>query len=183
MRCTEDVSSGQLSVSAFTALYTSRQGHLTSIVWIAPPGRTYPGLLSPPCSSNTQSTRGGTCALRLPGNPKTDRLTFYSFPPPDKEVKSRLEAAVPLCCVLQHRDARPAVSAHRAATSASPPSVYPAMKSPVSTGLQLLISFSSESLLLFLPCEMTSCITCCPSAGTETGQLSKELTINTYLCR
>lgn len=103
--CTEVVQSSQLSVSTFTALYESQRGHLTSIVWIVPPGRTYPGLQSPLCSSNTQSTRGGTCALRLPGNTNTDRLT-YSFPPLDKEVKAWLEAAVPLCCVLHSRTPR-----------------------------------------------------------------------------
>lgn len=118
----------------------SQWGHLTSTVWIVPPGRTYPGLQSPPCSSNTRSTRGGTCALRPPGNPNADRLTFKPFTPADRLGP---EAAVWLCCALRLRDARPAVASHcvTATTPALPAHcLESAVMSPVSSGLEPLVS-------------------------------------------
>lgn len=44
---------------------------LTSRVSIARPKRTYPCPQSPPCTSDTQSTRGDTCVLQPPA-PQTD---------------------------------------------------------------------------------------------------------------
>ena len=91
---------------------------LTSRVSIAPLRRRCPGLQSPPCTSNKQSTRGDTCVLRPPGN--TNKLIWTDVLPVRLlsccSVLCSSETSV-LCCVLVFFPP-PTVSGDTAATPA-----------------------------------------------------------------
>lgn len=75
-----------------------KESLLTSRVWIFSLRHRYPCLQSPPCSSNTQNTRGDTCVLRRPGTENAkDNLPFRQE---KKKVSRDQEAAALLSCVM-----------------------------------------------------------------------------------
>lgn len=75
-----------------------KESLLTSRVLTARLKRRYLCLQSPPCSSNTQNTQGGTCVLQPPGNKnKPDTLPFSQE---KKKVSRDREAVSVLSCVM-----------------------------------------------------------------------------------
>lgn len=75
-----------------------KESLLTSRVLTAQLKHRYLCLQSPPCSSNTQNTQGGTCALQPPGN--KNKLDNLPFSQKKKKVSRDQEAVFVLSCVM-----------------------------------------------------------------------------------